>query len=61
MYASEFNKETGTKFAIKCKKLIYKTKSNFQNIKVYQLRNILRKYLPQNIFTMMNNMQCSQK
>ena len=36
MHASEFNRETGTTFSIKCKKLIYKTKSIYQKIKVYQ-------------------------
>ena len=36
MHASEFNKITGTTFSIKCEKLIYKTKSVFQKIKVYQ-------------------------
>ena len=36
MHASEFNKITGTTFSIKCEKLIYKTKSIFQKIKVYQ-------------------------
>ena len=36
MHASEFNKVTGTTFSIKCEKLIYKAKSVFQKIKVYQ-------------------------
>ena len=36
MHASEFNKITGTTFSIKCEKLIYKAKSVFQKIKVYQ-------------------------
>ena len=36
MHASEFNKITGTTLSIKCEKLIYKAKSVFQKIKVYQ-------------------------
>ena len=36
MHASEFNKITGTTFSIKCEKLIYKTTSRYQKIKVYQ-------------------------
>ena len=36
MHASEFNKMTGTTFSIKCEKLIYKTTSRYQKIKVYQ-------------------------
>lgn len=36
MFASEVNKTSGTKFSIKCEKLIYKTKSKFQRIKIYK-------------------------
>ena len=36
MLVSEFNRQTGTKFSIKCEKSLYKKKSTFQKIEIYK-------------------------
>ena len=36
MLVSEFNRQTGTKFSIKCEKILYKKKSTFQKIEIYK-------------------------
>ena len=36
MLVKEYNKESGTQFGIECEKLLYKSKSKFQSIKVYK-------------------------
>lgn len=36
MFVSEFNKQTETKYSIKCKKKLFKVRSKFQKIEVYE-------------------------